>query len=182
MPPNSSIKSATYASDLFFSETVAMAFGGAFLVPQAARAGASSSGRRPYSPRDERGGGDLGGNALVATAEHATRASWRPSSWTFMTEQDAMRRLLRHLEPAADPRGPRRARASSSPCDPSCPRCSSARPPPCGPQDAAQVASPSMAAINTVLSDQLEAAFVGGQSTDDTLAGISDGHRRRRCR
>lgn len=43
------------------------------------------------------------------------------------------------------------------------------------PSDAAQVASRSMAGINTVLSDQLEQAFIGGQSTADTLAKISSG-------
>ncbi|MGL4241287.1 MAG: ABC transporter substrate-binding protein, partial [Beijerinckiaceae bacterium] len=35
VPPSSSIKSSTYASDLFFSETVAMVSAGAFLLPDA---------------------------------------------------------------------------------------------------------------------------------------------------
>ncbi len=43
------------------------------------------------------------------------------------------------------------------------------------PQDAAQVASPSMSKIITVLKDQLELAFVGNQSTSDTLAKLSAG-------
>jgi hypothetical protein len=43
------------------------------------------------------------------------------------------------------------------------------------PGDSGQVASPSMSKIITVLKDQLEQAFVGGQSTDRTLAGIASG-------
>jgi multiple sugar transport system substrate-binding protein len=42
-------------------------------------------------------------------------------------------------------------------------------------QDSSQVASPNMSKIITVLKDQLEQAFVGGQSVDDTLQGLSKG-------
>ncbi|MEO5832563.1 MAG: sugar ABC transporter substrate-binding protein, partial [Nakamurella sp.] len=42
-------------------------------------------------------------------------------------------------------------------------------------QDSGQVASPSMSKIITVLQDQLERAFVGGQSTEDTIAGLTAG-------
>ena len=41
--------------------------------------------------------------------------------------------------------------------------------------DSGQVASPSMSKIITVLKDQLEQAFVGGQSTEKTLAGLTSG-------
>lgn len=41
--------------------------------------------------------------------------------------------------------------------------------------DSGQVASPNMSAIITVLKDQLEQAFVGGQSVEDTIAGLSEG-------
>ena len=43
------------------------------------------------------------------------------------------------------------------------------------PRDSGQVASPSMSKIITVLKDQLEQAFVGGQDTAATLKNISDG-------
>ena len=39
--------------------------------------------------------------------------------------------------------------------------------------DVKQLTSPGMAAINTALQDQLEAAFIGGQSTADTLANLT---------
>lgn len=41
--------------------------------------------------------------------------------------------------------------------------------------DSGQVASPNMSAIITVLKDQLEQAFVGGQSVDDTIKGLTEG-------
>ena len=41
--------------------------------------------------------------------------------------------------------------------------------------DSGQVASPSMSKIITVLKDQLEQAFIGGQSTDKTLSGMATG-------
>lgn len=41
--------------------------------------------------------------------------------------------------------------------------------------DAAQVASPSMSKIITVLKDQLEAAFVGGQDTAATVKAMASG-------
>ncbi len=43
------------------------------------------------------------------------------------------------------------------------------------PQDAGQVAQPHMSKIITVLKDQLENAFVGGQSTAGTITGLTDG-------
>ncbi len=35
VPPNSSVKSTTYAADIWYSQTAAMTFGGAFLIPDA---------------------------------------------------------------------------------------------------------------------------------------------------
>ena len=43
------------------------------------------------------------------------------------------------------------------------------------PEDSGQVASPSMSGIITVLQDQLEQAFVGGQDVETTIAGLSRG-------
>ncbi len=43
------------------------------------------------------------------------------------------------------------------------------------PQDAAQVASPSMLNIITVLKNELEQAFIGGQSTATTVSNMSTG-------
>ena len=80
VPPNSSVKSTTYASDMWFSQTVAMTFAGAFLIPDAektldfewgatfspARSGpaATSAAMRWWRPRPPR------------------RPNSRPRSWT----------------------------------------------------------------------------------------------------
>ncbi len=45
------------------------------------------------------------------------------------------------------------------------------------PSDVKKLTSPSLAAIAVSMQDQLEAAFVNGQSTADTLANITTGIR-----
>ena len=172
VPQNSSIKSSTYASDLFFSETVAMVFGGAFLLPDAAELAKFDWGAT-FSPRDRRGGGDLGGNALVATAGTA-KGELAAKFLTHMTDRQTMNDfcVTASLLPTRKDLVTQGVEFAARP-DLSTVFVSQATT--VQPSDAAQVASPSMAAINTVLSDNLEQAFIGGQSTDDTLAGITAG-------
>src|SRR5213076_635105 len=67
VPPNDSVKSTTYAADLWYSQTAAMVFGGAFMIPDASTTADFDWGAT-FAPRDKRGGGDFGGNALVVTA------------------------------------------------------------------------------------------------------------------
>ena len=121
-----------------------------------------------------RGGSDLGGNALVATKDGRRRRELAAPFLAFVTEREQMRAFC-----AAPRLLPTRAdlvdEASTSRSDPSCRRCSSARPHRARRRTPEQVASPQMAKINTVLQDQLEKAFVGGQSTDDTIAGLAAG-------
>jgi multiple sugar transport system substrate-binding protein len=172
VPDNSSIKSSTYASDLFFSETVAMVFGGAFLLPQAVK-NAPFEWDATFSPRNKRGGGDLGGNALVATAG-TQRGPLAAQFLSFMTQKQTMSDFcatasLLPTRKDLTAEGVKFAqRPELSPVFVG--QATTVRP-----EDAAQVASPSMQQINTVLSDQLERAFTGGQSTQDTLAGITAG-------
>jgi multiple sugar transport system substrate-binding protein len=172
VPKNSSLKSSTYASDLFFSETVAMTFAGAFLLPDAAKLAKFEWGAT-FSPRNKRGGGDLGGNALVATAK-TTKGELAAKFLTFMTEQQTMNDFC-----ATSSLLPTRKDLASKGVEfavrPELSTTFLQQATTVQPSDAAQVASPSMAAINTVLSDQLEQAFIGGQSTQDTLAGITAG-------
>lgn len=172
VPENSSIKSSTYASDLFFSETVAMTFGGAFLLPDAAELATFEWGAT-FSPRNQRGGGDLGGNALVATAG-TSNGELAAAFLTFMTGREAMNEFC-----ATSSLLPTRkdlvAEGIEFAARPDLSNVFVGQATTVRPSDAAQVASPSMAAINTVLSDQLEQAFIGGQSTQDTVAGIAAG-------
>ncbi|PPH56549.1 sugar ABC transporter substrate-binding protein [Rathayibacter sp. AY1D7] len=68
VPPTSSVKSATYADSFFTEQTAAMAFAGSFLVPDIDDLADFEWTATPM-PVDERGATDLGGNALVATAD-----------------------------------------------------------------------------------------------------------------
>ncbi|MBC8092924.1 MAG: sugar ABC transporter substrate-binding protein, partial [Pseudonocardia sp.] len=172
VPQNSSVRSTTYASDLFFSETVAMTFGGAFLLPDAAELATFEWGAT-FSPRNARGGGDLGGNALVATAG-TTRGELAAQFLTFMTERQQMNdfcatsSLLPTRRDLVEQGITFTERPDLSPVFVG--QATTVRA-----ADAAQVASPSMAAINTVLTEQLEQAFIGGLSTQDTVAGMAAG-------
>jgi multiple sugar transport system substrate-binding protein len=172
VPENSSVKSATYASETFLNETAAMTFAGAFLLPDAA-ATANFEWGATFSPRNVRGGGDLGGNALVATAGTAD-PELAAQFLSFMVEEKQMADFC--------------AGASLLPTNrvliddgitfdvrPELATIFLQQATTVEPSDAEQVASPAMAEINTVLSDQLELAFVGGQNTDDTLAAMSEG-------
>ncbi|MDO9377660.1 MAG: sugar ABC transporter substrate-binding protein [Nocardioidaceae bacterium] len=172
VPANSSVKSSVYASDIFFSETVAMTFAGAFLLPDADKL-ASFGWGATFSPRDARGGGDLGGNALVATAD-AKNPELAAEFLTFMTTRGPMEDFCKgsSLLPTRKDLVDRGIEFAVRPelSTVFLQQASTVRP-----ADAEQVASPSMAQINTVLSDQLELAFTQGQSTEETLANMTSG-------
>jgi multiple sugar transport system substrate-binding protein len=172
VPANSSVKSSTYASDLFFAETVAMVFGGAFLLPQAQEL-APFEWTATYSPRDARGGSDLGGNALVATAG-TQKGELAAAFLAFMTEREQMdsfcatASLLPTRTDLVDQGVEFAVRPELS-------TVFLGQAATVQPGDAEQVASPSMAAINTVLSDAMEGAFVSGRTTDQTVEEITAG-------
>jgi len=174
VPENNSVKSATFASDTFFAETAAMAFAGTFLLPDAEAIAPFEIGAT-FQPRNERGGSDLGGNPVVATAGTA-KPELAASFLAFLTERETQldfctassllptRRDLvgEELEFAALPELGRYFVGQASTVEPA---------------DAAQFASANVDAIRVVLSDQLEQAFIGGRSVDDTVAGLADGIR-----
>ncbi|WP_150307449.1 ABC transporter substrate-binding protein [Planctomonas psychrotolerans] len=172
VPANSSVKSSTYASDSFYSETSAMLFAGNFLLPDV-DSFANFEWGATYMPRDVRAASDLGGNALVATAS-TEKAELAAEFLAFMVSEEQMRNFC-----AATTELPTLQSLVGADID-------FATRPDIMPifveqattiqeSDVAQLASPDMASINTVLSDQLELAFTQGQSTDETLAKISEG-------
>ena len=167
VPPNDSVKSTTYAADTWYSQTAAMVFGGRVPDP----------GRRPDARL--RVGRDLrpAQRARRRATSAATRWSPRPTTddsptlaatfLDFVTAGGADARLLRGRLAAADPRGPRRRAASSFAVRPELSpvflgQASTVQRERLGPGRLAV-----MSKIITVLKDQLEQAFVGGQSTDD---------------
>ena len=172
VPENNSVKSATFASDTFFAGTAAMAFAGTFILPDAESLAPFELGAT-FQPRNERGGSDLGGNPLVATSNTAkpelaaeflafmcgreTQLDFCVTSSLLPTRQDLVGETV-PFQALPDLGQYFVGQASTV-----------------QPADAAQIASPNVDAIRTVLSDQLEQAFIGGQSTEGTLVNLSDG-------
>lgn len=172
VPENNSVKSTTFASETFFSETAAMTFAGTFLLPDAASVPPFEVGAT-FQPRNERGGSDLGGNPLVATAA-TTKPELAAQFLAFLTEREVMLDFCTAsslLPTRRDLVGEELAFEAL----PELGRFFVGQASTVQPEDAAQIASPYVDGIRTVLSDELEQAFIGGQSTDDTIANLSAG-------
>ncbi|MDT8914743.1 extracellular solute-binding protein [Amycolatopsis sp. PS_44_ISF1] len=172
VPPNSSVKATTYASDTWYAQTTAMTFGGAFLLPDA-NSTLDFAWGATYAPRHVRAGSDLGGNALVATAA-TTKPALAAAFLDLVTQQEPMRQFCT-ASSALPTRRDLTAANLRFTARPELTPVFLGQAATVQPQDAAQVASPAMDAINLVLSDQLEEAFVGGQDTGKTLAAMAEG-------
>jgi len=171
VPSNNSVKSTTYAADTWYGQTAAMVWSGAFNIPDA-DASLDFEWGATFAPTDVRGGGDFGGNALVATkdADPELAAAFLDS----LTGADSMREFCQGASLL-----PTRADLVDGGIEftvrPELTPVFLGQASQVAAQDSAQVASPDMSRIITVLKDQLEQAFVGGQNTEDTIAGITAG-------
>ena len=87
VPANSSTKSNAYADTTWLAGTTAMVSAGNFLLPEFA--GAKFDWGVTYLPKDKRGADDLGGNALVATAD-SDNTDLATEFLKFMASDDAM--------------------------------------------------------------------------------------------
>lgn len=172
VPRNTSVKSTTYPDAAFIGERTAMAFVGDFLLP-GIEAEVDFDYQATFQPRDVRASSDLGGNALVATAESAN-AELAGEFLRFMVTEDAMTEwcarttelptlqslvgqdLGYDVRPDLMPVFVEQATTLTE-------------------EDVAQVTVPAFSQVNTVLLDQLELAFLGDQSAEDTLAAIAEG-------
>lgn len=172
VPANDSVKSTTYAADSWYAQTTAMVFSGAFQIPDAASTLKFGWGAT-FAPRKDRAASDFGGNALVATAK-STKPKLAAQFLTYITEQKQMKTFCEGASLLPTRRDliasgiDFTVRPELSPVFVG--QASTVRA-----SDSSQVASPNMSKIITVLKDQLEQAFVGGQSTDKTLSGLSSG-------
>ena len=172
VPPNDSVKSTTYAADMWYSQTTAIVFGGAFMVPDADKTLDFEWGAT-FSPRKVRSAGDFGGNALVATAA-TSKPELAAKFLDFVTQEESMQTfcagasLLPTRRDLVEKGIDFAVRPELSPVFVG--QASTVRA-----TDSSQVASPNMSKIITVLKDQLEQAFVGGQSTEKTIAGLTSG-------
>ena len=171
VPANSSVKSNAYADTTWLAGTTAMVSAGNFLLPEFTSA--KFDWGVTYLPKDQRGADDLGGNALVAT-----QGSKNPELATeflkFMVSEEAMSTFcgetlelptLQNLVgkdlgwDAPDGVMPVFVDQATT----------------ITASDVAQLTVPASAAITTVLTNQLEAAFRQGQSTSATLQNIASG-------
>jgi multiple sugar transport system substrate-binding protein len=172
VPRNTSVKSNTYPDAAFIGERVAMAFVGDFLLP-GIEAEVDFDYQATFQPRDVRASSDLGGNALVATAE-SSKPDLAGAFLTYMVEEDNMARWCARttelptlqslvgadieydVRPDLMPVFVEQATTLTE-------------------EDVEQVTVPTFSQINTVLLDELELAFLDGQSAEETLRNISEG-------
>ncbi|WP_207454802.1 ABC transporter substrate-binding protein [Herbiconiux sp. SYSU D00978] len=170
VPANSAVKSSTYADAVFLAETAVMASAGSFVVPGLDAAGFEWA--TTYLPRDQRGATDLGGNALVATAGTAN-PDLAAEFLRFMVEQEAMAEFcaatneLPTLTSLVDTELDYAVRPDVMPVFVQ--QATTLEE-----SDVAQLTIPGMASVTTALQDQLDLAFTSGQSTEQTLANLSD--------
>jgi multiple sugar transport system substrate-binding protein len=170
VPPTSSTKGTVYAGNLFTEGTAAMAFAGSFLVPDQEALNEFEWTAIPM-PKDVRGATDLGGNALVATKE-TNNPELAAEFLKFMVSADSMSLFCANtneLPTRTDLQGD----AIEFKIRPDVMPVFVEQATTIQPSDVKQLTSPAMAAITTALQDQLEAAFIGGQSTEDTLANLT---------
>lgn len=172
VPANNTIASSSYASESWFSQSVAMVWSGAFQVPDA-ESTADFDWTATFAPRDVRAGSDFGGNAMVATAQ-TQQPELAAAFLEFLTDADPMRDFCRAASLL-----PTRADLLNADLEfdvrPELAPIFSAQAGAVAPQDVAQVASPSMSAIIPVLREQLDLAFSRSQDAATTVANISSG-------
>lgn len=172
VPANSSPKSSIYADDTFVGGTTAMGALGNFVLPSVETAvGSRFAWSATFHPRDARAASDLGGNALVIAqqtsrpeqAAEFLRFMMEPANQKYFCEQSVELPTRRSVAEAdlqfvvRPELGPVFAQQAST----------------LTPEDVKQVTVPNFGRVNTVLQDQLEQCFVGGQSVDDTLTNIT---------
>ncbi|MFE6717047.1 ABC transporter substrate-binding protein [Streptomyces albidoflavus] len=173
VPPNSSVKTASYPDSLFNAGTTAMAFAGDFLLPQVVAGGLDPELYGvTYQPRGRVAATDLGGNAVVATRT-TEKPELAADFLKFLVSEESMRRfceacvvlptrqdlLLSKLDYAVLPElMPVFAEQATT----------------LTPDMTAEVAVPFFGRVNAALQDELEAAFVSGQSAEATLQNIAD--------
>lgn len=170
VPPTSSVKATTYADAFFTEESVAMAFAGSFVVPDIDNLAGFEWTALPM-PVKERGATDLGGNALVATKD-TDQPDLAASFLKFMVDAENMTTFC-----AATNELPTRVDIDPASIDfavrPDVMPVFVEQAATIQPSDVTQLTSPYLAPIAVSMQDQLEAAFVNGQSTADTLANLT---------
>jgi multiple sugar transport system substrate-binding protein len=173
VPANTSTKGATYPDTVFASQKVAMAFVGDFLLPGLdTDIGKGFEWAVTYQPKDVRASSDLGGNALVATAD-AANPDLAASFLQFMVEAENMQSFCEEATEL-----PTRQSLVGADLDfavrPDLMPTFVEQATTLTPEDVAQVTVSFAGDINTILRNELDLCFSDKQSVDETLQKITD--------
>lgn len=173
VPKNTSTGNTTYPDSLFPAKTVAMAFAADFLLPGDIASAAKFPFEATFQPRDVTVSSDLGGSAVVAT--HQSRHPEAAAEFL----QFLMTRENQAYFVATAGELPTRLDLAGVNCGwqvrPALMRLFAQEATTLTSFQVNQVTIPPFGVIETTLQNQLDAAFVGGQSTSATLANISTG-------
>ncbi|MEU9635836.1 ABC transporter substrate-binding protein [Streptomyces tendae] len=173
VPPNSSVKTASFPDSLFNAGTTAMAFAGDFLLPQIAAGGLDPDLYGvTYQPRDRVAATDLGGNAIVATRT-TERPELAADFLKFMAGEEAMRKFCEACVALPTRKSLLQSRLDYSTRADLMPVFAD-QATTLTPAMTAEVAAPFFGRVNAALQDELEAAFVSGQSAEASLKNIAD--------
>jgi multiple sugar transport system substrate-binding protein len=174
VPASNTIKGARYSDEFFVAQTVPMSFLGDFLVPTLSdpKTGYRREWSATFMPRDSGAASDLGGNALVVNNQ-TKNPDLAAAFVKFAASEDQMRYFC---EQAIEL--PTRASLASAELDyatkPELVKLWAQQATTVTPTVVKESTVPAFNSINTLLQEQLEAAF-HGQATDQTLQRLADG-------
>ncbi len=168
VPPTTSTK-GDYVDELFIAGTTASVFAGDFLLPSIADAGFDFEGT--FLPRNPEATAELGGNAVVATAD-SPRAEQAAKFLQFLASQEQMARFCEATTVL-----PTRTDLAGGDLDyqvrPDLMELFVAQSEAITEDIVQQTTVPSFNEINAALVEQLERAFVGGEDAGAVLADLA---------
>ncbi|WP_083968221.1 ABC transporter substrate-binding protein [Janibacter melonis] len=173
VPQTTSTKAATYPDALFTSGTLAMVYAGNFLLPSFAETiGDRFTYAATYLPRGARRASELGGNALVATRT-ATNPELAAEFLAFLGAPAQMRDFC-----AASVLLPTRESLRDQDLDfavsPDLMPVYTDQITTIEQRDVADVTTPTFAEVNLSLANELEACFLEGRGTEETLRSLGE--------
>ncbi len=171
VPKNTSTGNAVYPDSLFPAKKVAMAFAGDFLLPGDIVGAAKFPFGATFQPKGPHASSDLGGNGIVATAQSKNPEA-TAEFLKFLVNRTNMAKfcaLTNELPTRKDLAGGNIKYAVR----PDLMKVFVQEATTLTPFQVKQVTVPAFGNINTALTQQLDAAFVGGQSAQTTLSNLS---------
>jgi len=170
VPPNTSTK-GQYVDETFPSGTIAMVFAGDFLLADLQQNVKSFEYGATFLPRDRRAAADLGGNAVVATKDTENPEA-AAKFLQFLADEQNMADFCAKTN-VLPTRTALAGRELAFAERPDLMELYVQQAEAIAPGDVAQVTAPQFGAINNVLIEQLERAFVGKADPGRVLADMS---------